>query len=113
MGTELKQCREKLVKVHSASSLGEMEEQVRNKGKSEATPSTGISTKPTGGPTRYAAPHNGTSTEPRGEPTSYAVLPRTYEEMNYAEATQGMKYRTYRTTVKSTGAYQPEEIKNP
>jgi len=39
MGTELKQCRERLDKVNSAPSLGEVEEQVRNKGKSEATPS--------------------------------------------------------------------------
>ena len=31
--------------------------------------------------------------------------------MNYAETTQGMKYRTYRITVKSTSAHQPEEIK--
>jgi hypothetical protein len=69
MGTELKQCRETLDKSHIAPSLDEVEEQVRNKGKSEDTPSTGISTKPTGGPTRYVAPHNGTSTEPRGEPT--------------------------------------------
>ena len=57
MGTENKQCREKLDKVHSAQSLGEVEEQLRNNRKSEATPSTGISRKPTGGPTRYVAPH--------------------------------------------------------
>jgi len=48
MGTELKQCRETLDKSHSAPSQDEVEEQVRNKGKSEASPSTGISTKPTG-----------------------------------------------------------------
>jgi len=82
MGTELKQCREKLDKSNCAPSLEEVEEQVRNTGKSESTPSRGINTKPTGGSTRYVAPHNGTSTEPRGEPTSYAVLPTANEKMN-------------------------------
>ena len=69
MGTELKQCRETLDKSHIAPSLDEVEEQVRNKGKRWATPSSGISTKPTAGPTRSVTTHNGTSTEPRGKPT--------------------------------------------
>jgi chromosome segregation ATPase len=90
MGTELKQCRDKLDNVHSVPSLDEVEEQVRNKGKIEARPSTGITTKSTGGPTGYVAPHNGTSTEPRGEPTSYTGLPKGYTKMIYAEGTQGI-----------------------
>ena len=47
MGREIKDCREKLDKIHSAPSLGDVEERVRNIGNGETTPSTGICTKPT------------------------------------------------------------------
>ena len=111
MGTEPKLCRDKLEKKHRAPSLGEAKEPERNKEKRQGMPSTGIRTELNGVPTRYVAQPNVNSTEPNGEPTRNEALPNVNKRMNYAEAVQGTKTKTYKITVKSTGAHQPDEIK--
>jgi len=111
MGTELKLCRDKLVKVHRAPSLGETHEQEKNKEKWQGTASTGIRTEPTGEPKLDVALPNENSTEPRGDPTCYVALTNVSKRMNYADAVQGTKTKSYKITVKSTGVHQPDETK--
>ena len=93
MGTELKLCRDKLAKEHRAPSLCEEMEQEKKDETRQGTPSTEI------------------RPEPFGEPTRYVALPNVNTRKNYAEAVQGTKNKTYKITVKSTGAHPPDAIK--
>jgi hypothetical protein len=93
METELKRCREKLAKEHRVPSIGEATEQTKKDD------------------TRHGMPSTATRPEPFGEPTRYVVLPNVKTRKNYAEAVQGNKKKTYKMTVKSTGAHPPDTIK--
>ena len=92
MGTELKMCRNKLAKAHRAQSFGEATEQEVNIETRQGSPSTAI------------------RSDPFGEPTRYVALPVNVRK-NYAEAVQGVKNKTFKITVKSTGADRPSTIK--
>ena len=93
MGTEIKMCRDKLAKAHRAPSFGEATEQEENVEKRQGMPSTAI------------------SSEPFGEPTRYEALSKGNMRKNYAEAVKGVKNKTHKITVKSTGAHPPDTIK--
>ena len=93
MGTELKMCRNKLAKAHRAQSFGEATEQEVNIETRQGSPSTAI------------------RSDPFGEPTRYVALPYGNMRKNYAEAVKGVKNKTHKFSVKSTGAHPPDTIK--
>jgi hypothetical protein len=110
MGTEFKLCRDQLSNEHRAPSLGEHRNKRKVKKRRQGPPSTGILTELTGEPTRYVALSNVNSIDLSGEPTRYVALPNV-KRMNYAEAVQVTKTKTYKITVISTGAHRQDEIK--
>ena len=62
------------------------------------------------GESRQGTPSTAIRSEPCGEPTRYVALPVNVRK-NYAEAVQGVKNKTFKITVKSTGADRPDTIK--
>jgi hypothetical protein len=92
METELKRCREKLAKEHRVPYIGEETKQVK---KYE---------------TRHGTLSAATRSEPFEEPTRYVALHNVKIRKKYAEAVQGNKNKTYKMTVRSTGAHLPDII---
>ena len=105
MGTKLKQCKERLIKEHRASSMAETTEL-------ELAPSMARTTEiDEGRIKKQGATSIVQSTEPAGELTRYVALPNSNRGRNYAEAVQGTKGKTFKMTIKSRGANPPEKFK--
>jgi len=105
MGTEFKQCTERLMEDYRATSMDrttelELESSMdgtveREQGRIKCHRATSIDQ----------------ATEPTGKLTRHVALPINNSRRNYAEIVQGSKAKSFKMTIKSRDAHPPEKIK--